>query len=202
MKILNVKGKQCPLPLIETKKALNEMGGEAELKVITDSETAKNNVTRFLNDNDIQSEWSENDQVYEILINHRGGDLEQADAEAYCSPANAVDSDFVVVFTKDYLGEGSEELGRILMNGFLDTLIADENFPKKLMFFNSAVLMTLKGSAQIDMLRELEEAGMEILVCGTCLDYYKKTNELAVGKVSNMLEIQTSMIEAGKVLNF
>ena len=88
------------------------------------------------------------------------------------------------------------------MSGFLDTLIADDNIPQKMMFFNSAVLMTIKGSPQEEVLQELEEAGVDILVCGTCLDYYKKTKELAVGKVSNMMEIQMGMIEAGKILNF
>lgn len=201
MKILDVKGKKCPLPLIETKKALNEMGTDEVLKVVTDSETSKNNVTRFLSDNNIKSEWSEKDHVYEILINYQDTDLENVEAEAYCTTDPLKDTGFVIVFTKNYLGEGSEELGKTLMNGFLDTLIADENFPRKMMFFNAAIFMTLKGSPQEEMLKELEEAGVEILVCGTCLDFYKKTKELAVGKVSNMLEIQNSMLGAAKTIN-
>jgi selenium metabolism protein YedF len=201
MKILDVKGKKCPLPLIETKKALNEMGTDEVLKVITDSETSKNNVTRFLSDNNIKSDWSEKDHVYEILVNYQDTDLENVQAEAYCTPDPPKDTGFVIVFTKNYLGEGSEELGKILMNGFLDTLIADEKYPRKMMFFNSAVFMALKGSPQEEMLRELEEEGVEILVCGTCLDFYKKSKELAVGKVSNMLEIQNSMLSADKVIN-
>ncbi len=202
MKILDVTGKKCPLPLIETKKTLNEIGKDTALKVITDSETAKNNVTRFLNDNNIQSEWSQNDKVFEIMINYQEVDLEHVQAEAYCSADTPQDKGFVVVFSKNYLGEGSEELGKILINGYLDTLIADEQYPQKMMFFNSGVFMTLKGSPQEEMLQEFEKEGVEILICGTCLDYYKKTKELAVGKVSNMLEIQTSMNEAAKVLNF
>jgi len=201
MKILDVTGKKCPLPLIETKKALNALEQDQGLKVITDSETAKKNVTRFLNDNNIKSQWEKKDQVFEIMINYQESDLENVRAEAYCETDNSADQGFVVVFSKNYLGEGSEELGKILINGYLETLIADEKYPRKMMFFNSGALMTIKGSPQEEVLKEFEEAGVEILVCGTCLDFYKKTDELAVGKISNMLEIQDAMIEATKILN-
>jgi len=201
MKILDVTGKKCPLPLIETKKALNTLEQGESLKVVTDNETAKNNVTRFLNDNNIKSQWEKNDQVYEIMINYQDSDLENIRAEAYCETDNSGDQGFVVVFSKNYLGEGSEELGKILINGYLETLIADEKYPQKMMFLNSGALMTIKGSPQEEVLKEFEEAGVEILVCGTCLDFYKMTDQLAVGKISNMLEIQDAMIGAGKVLN-
>ena len=201
MKILDVTGKKCPLPLIETKKALNTLEQDQGLKVITDSETAKNNVTRFLDDNNIKSQWDKIDQVFEIMINYQKSDLENVRAEAYCETDNPGDQGFVVVFSKNYLGEGSEELGKILINGYLETLIADEKYPRKMMFLNSGALMTIKDSPQEEVLKEFEEAGVEILVCGTCLDFYKKTDELAVGKISNMLEIQDAMIEATKILN-
>ena len=69
-----------------------------------------------------------------------------------------------------------------------------------MMFFNSGVLMTLKDSAQLEMIKELEDAGVEMLVCGTCLEFFDKTRDLAVGKISNMYEILDGMISTAKVL--
>ncbi|MEA3476598.1 MAG: sulfurtransferase-like selenium metabolism protein YedF [Bacteroidota bacterium] len=200
MKILDVIGKRCPLPLIETKKALKDLPEGEALKVITDSETSKNNVSRFLQDNNIKSDWSKSGDVFEILINYQAADLEDVRAEDYCIIDPPTDKGFVIVFTKDYLGEGSEELGKILINGYLDTLIANEKLPVKMMFFNSGVLMTLKDSAQLEMIKELEDAGVEMLVCGTCLEFFDKTRDLAVGKISNMYEILDGMISTAKIL--
>ena len=200
MKILDVIGKRCPLPLIETKKALKDLPEGEALKVITDSETSKNNVSRFLQDNNIKSDWSKSGDVFEILINYQAADLEDVRAEDYCITDPPADKGFVIVFTSNYLGEGSEELGKILINGYLDTLIANEKLPGKMMFFNSGVLMTLKDSAQLEMIKELEDAGVEMLVCGTCLEFFDKTRDLAVGKISNMYEILDGMISTAKVL--
>ncbi len=200
MKILDVIGKRCPLPLIATKKALKDLPEGEALKVITDSETSRDNVSRFLQDNNIKSDWSKSGDVFEILINYQEADLEDARAEDYCISDPPAEQGFVIVFTRNYLGEGSEELGKILINGYLDTLIANEKLPGKMMFFNSGVLMVLKDSDQLEMIRELEDAGVEMLVCGTCLEFFDKTRDLAVGRISNMYEILDGMIGTAKVL--
>jgi selenium metabolism protein YedF len=110
-------------------------------------------------------------------------------------------SDLVVFIDTDSLGRGSEELGRILMRSFLQTLEQSEVQPKKVILINSGVKLACEGSDVLEDLQELAGKGAEILSCGTCLDYFAIKKKLMVGKVSNMYEILNSVAQAGKVIN-
>ena len=95
---------------------------------------------------------------------------------------------------------GDEQLGRVLMRAFVKTLKELDPLPERLIFVNSAVRLTTKGSELIADLRELESRGVRILSCGTCLDYYQLKDVLEIGTVTNMHEIVTSLIAADRVL--
>ncbi|MBI4796029.1 MAG: sulfurtransferase-like selenium metabolism protein YedF, partial [Deltaproteobacteria bacterium] len=105
----------------------------------------------------------------------------------------------VVVFASDRMGEGDPELGAILMRAFGQTLVQME-VPKKLLFYNRGVFLTLNDSPVLAELKGLEEMGVELLVCGTCLDFYKVKERLAAGKVSNMFTILESQMQAGRII--
>ncbi len=201
MKILDAKGLKCPMPLIKTKKALQEIEKDEALKIIIDNETSVKNVEHFLTDNGMEATRSEKNGIYEIVVNKQDGDLEEVQAEAYCAPSGEKDNSYVVMFAKDRLGEGSNELGNVLVAGLLNTIKERDVLPEKIIFMNSGINLVLNDSPALPLLKELDEKGVDLVSCGTCLDYFGTMDKLAVGRVSNMYEILESMLAVGKVIN-
>lgn len=201
MKILDAKGLKCPMPLIETKKALKEIEKDETLKIIVDNETSVKNVEHFLTDNGMEVERSEKNGIFEIVVNKQEGDLEEVQAEAYCTTSGELDESYVVMFAKDRLGEGSEELGNVLVAGLLNTIKERDVLPEKIIFMNSGVNLVLNDSPALPLLKELSDKNVDLVSCGTCLDYFGKMDELALGRVSNMYDILESMLSVGKVIN-
>lgn len=106
----------------------------------------------------------------------------------------------IVVLSADHMGEGDEELGKILMNSFLFALKQSVPLPDTILLYNSGAKLTAEGSPCLEDLKELESLGMEILTCGTCLNYYNLTEKLLVGSVTNMYTIAEKMMEASRIL--
>ena len=119
-------------------------------------------------------------------------------AEAACVP-DARDNT-VVVISSDKMGEGEEELGKVLIKGYIYALTQLETLPKTILFYNKGAYLTCEGSASLEDLKSLEAQGVEILTCGTCLNYYGITEKLQVGTVTNMYVIAETMAKAGKVV--
>jgi selenium metabolism protein YedF len=115
--------------------------------------------------------------------------------------AEVASGPLVLVVSSDIMGQGEAELGNILVRGFFHTLGEVEPLPQTIIFFNSGVKLACEGSPVVDDLCALEEAGIEMLVCGTCLGYFELNGKLSVGQVSNMYDIAETMLSAGKVVN-
>jgi selenium metabolism protein YedF len=98
------------------------------------------------------------------------------------------------------MGSGPDELGAILMKAFINTIREVTPLPSKLIFYNSGILLTAEGSPLVASIRELESAGVEVLVCGTCVNYYDKKDEIRVGTISNMYTILESLTAAGRII--
>ncbi|MDD5508764.1 MAG: sulfurtransferase-like selenium metabolism protein YedF [Bacteroidales bacterium] len=201
MKIIDVRGKKCPMPLIETKKALKELGQNETLKVLLDSETSVQNVMRYLKDNGISAEQHNTGNEFEVLINTSGQTGELTEVDPCCDTPIPVDKSYVVVFAKDRIGEGDNELGLVLAGSMLNTIREYDVLPQKIIFMNAGINLVLKGAPALVHLTELEKRGVEIITCGTCLNYFEKADQLAVGRVTNMYEILDSLLKAGKVIN-
>ncbi len=106
----------------------------------------------------------------------------------------------VVVLSSNTMGEGDEELGGILIKGFLYALTELDNLPRAIVMYNSGVKLAIDGT-QVRDLKTLEDHGVEILICGTCLDYYGiKGLELEVGQISNMYYIVETLHGAEKII--
>ena len=106
----------------------------------------------------------------------------------------------IVVVSSDRMGSGNDELGKVLMKGFLFAITQLDVLPRKMLFYNGGATLTAKGSDPLEHLKPLEAQGVEILTCGTCLDYYQLKDKLAVGTVTNMYSIVEAMAEAGKII--
>ncbi|MCE5257403.1 MAG: sulfurtransferase-like selenium metabolism protein YedF [Spirochaetaceae bacterium] len=109
-------------------------------------------------------------------------------------------ADSLTVFlATDKIGHGNDELGELLMKGFIYALAESEHKPDRIIFMNGGIKLAVEGSEFLENLRHLEKDGVEILACGTCLDFYGLKEKLAVGRVSNMYEI-VNLLSSGRVL--
>lgn len=200
MKIVDAKGKLCPVPLIMTKKALNEISEDDGLEVLIDNETSMKNVTRFLEDNRMKVHSQLKEGVFHLFVNKTGTIPENLKVEEYCQVEPPAKSNVVVAIQRNRLGDGAEELGNILIKAFVNTLPEVSTKPKTIVFLNSGIYLALKDSVVIDSLKKLEADEVEIMVCGTCLDYYQQKQNLGVGKVSNMYDILERLTNASHVI--
>ena len=106
----------------------------------------------------------------------------------------------VVVISSDHMGEGNDALGRALMKGFLYALSKLDDLPDTILFYNGGAGLTVKDSPALLDIQAMEAAGVEILTCGTCLNHYGLTEQLAAGSVTNMYAIADIMMQADHIM--
>lgn len=200
MRTIDAKGELCPKPLIMTKKALGEIGDNEPLEILIDNETSMKNVIRFLADNGFNPSVRNEGKVFHVLVSKTGEMPENAPLEDYCEINLPQKSNYVVAFQRDKLGDGADELGKILIKAFINTLPEVTNQPKSLVFLNAGIFLALKNSPVIESLVKLEKSGVKIFVCGTCLDYYGEKANIGVGIVSNMYDILEQLSNTGTVI--
>lgn len=194
---IDLRGKQCPIPVIQTKKAL-ENNEKGTIVTIVDNDVAKENISKLAKSMNLKAEIKEAKGDFYIEI-YKEGDIQITEGLEYPSKEEKKEN-LVILITKDTLGEGDRELGEVLMKGYIYTLTEATKTPRRLLFLNSGVRLTVEGSLVIDHLRTLEEKGVEILSCGACLDYYKVKNQLMVGGIGNMYDIVEKTNASGKTI--
>ncbi|MBB5173633.1 DsrE family protein [Texcoconibacillus texcoconensis] len=92
----------------------------------------------------------------------------------------------IILLTSEHLGSGEEELGRSLLENYFTLLKQEDDKPAAIFTINKGVYtLTDRHFASLH-LKEMEENGVPILGCKTCIDYYQLSNELVVGEVSSM----------------
>jgi selenium metabolism protein YedF len=107
---------------------------------------------------------------------------------------------FVIVISENKMGRGNDELGTVLIKAFLHTVAGQAQKPNVMIFYNTGVQLTVQGSDVLEDLKQLESEGVQILVCGTCLNYFEIKDKLAAGVLSNMYDIVETMSSAGRLL--
>ncbi|AGB42068.1 selenium metabolism protein YedF [Halobacteroides halobius DSM 5150] len=187
MKELNARGLDCPKPVVKTKQALEE---EDKVIVTVDDQVQAENVAKLAKKMNCKVSTLEEENYYKLTI-EKLADETTEDKE---------DSQGKVYFiTSATLGEGAEELGNVLMKGFISTLLNVTPVPNKIIFINSGVKVPTLNQEAKEHLKELEAKGVTILSCGTCLDYYGLEEKLEIGNISNMYEILDSLNSNGVV---
>ncbi|HFD39446.1 MAG TPA: sulfurtransferase-like selenium metabolism protein YedF [Anaerolineae bacterium] len=196
--MVDARGLACPQPVIQTRKAMQS--GAAQVVTLVDNETSLTNVSRMAKKAGWQVHVTAEGDDFRIEM-QRGEAAPQARPAPSESPAApAPGGPLVLVVSADVMGRGHDELGGILIRGFFHTLGEVEPRPQMIIFFNTGVRLACEGSPVLDDLRALEESGIEMLACGTCLDYLALKETLAVGQVSNMYDIAGAILGAGKVV--
>ncbi len=186
-KIVDCRGMACPGPVISTKKAIEETES-GRITVIVDNEVAKTNVAKFAAASALGAAVETKDGHYYISI-VKGSGQQVTGVASQTAASDAGNNSQVYLITQDTLGHGSPELGAVLINAFMTTLLEVKPLPAAILMINSGVKLTVKGSPVLDQLTTLAGRGVTILSCGTCLDYYQCKAELAVGEVTNMYTV-------------
>lgn len=181
--ILDARGQECPKPVIMTKKELEDME-KGILTTIVDNEVAKENISKLANSLGLDFTVEEvSQEEYHIHIN-KGDTIKE---EGLSLSSNL--KDMTIGFSSDTMGKGDDQLGKILMKSFIYTVSETKPYPTTMVFFNSGVRLTCEDSEVIDDLIRLENEGVEIISCGTCLDFLNIKEKLKVGSISNMYTI-------------
>ena len=197
MEELDCRGLACPAPVLQTKELLEKDHLE-RIKVLVDNEAAKQNVSRFLESRNFAVTVEQDGPVFHIT-----GEGEKGAPPGYTpvETAKPEKKRIMVMIATDRLGRGDDELGGKLMVNFIKTLkeMGDELW--RLVLVNNGVKLTIGGSEILEDLKGLNESGVMIMVCGTCLDYFHLLDKKEVGETTNMLDIVTSMQVADKVIS-
>ena len=227
---LDERGKQCPLPVIEAKKALEKAEPGSVVEVVVDNEIAVQNLKKLALHKGLDS-LSEKVSEREFLVKIWAGvkekaeqvrenaeqakeraeqaresaeqekeNAEQAEKESIKCARDCREKGLVLVLASDEMWQGDAVLGRLLMKGFVYAVTQQDKLPETVLLFNGGAKLSCQGSDSLEDLKELEAQGVEILTCGTCLNHYGIAEKLLVGNVTNMYEIVEKMTGAKKIV--
>lgn len=199
-KTVNAMGDVCPVPLVKAKNAIAELAGSGKVEVLVDNEIAVQNLEKMAQQKGygfLVKEKKEKEYHVEFTVS----EIEPAETEeeTVCL-VPAAKKTKLVVLSADHMGEGAEELGKILMKSFLYALTQQDELPDTILCYNGGAKLTCEGSESLEDLKDLAARGVEILTCGTCLNFYGITEKLQVGSVTNMYDIVERMSSADRVI--
>ena len=194
-KRLDLKGLACPGPVVAVKKALESMETGVVIAVV-DNPEAKENIERFAKNAGLGVSAEPKGSDFTLTITKPGA----KEGGAVMPEPTPVFGKTVLYVASSIMGEENPQLGGVLIRAFFKTLLEIENQPDRIIFVHGGVRLSVNGSPVLDSLKALECRGVEILSCGTCLDFFSLKDQLAVGVVSNMFEIAGSLFSAGKVI--
>ena len=197
MKEIDARGLSCPAPVVQTKIAIEE-GYVKAIRVVVDNEAAQQNVKRFLESQGFDVALEKVDDHYSVM-----GQCDKVTAKKplEASEAEARQTKIMIMIATDRIGYGDDKLGLKLMVSFIRTLKEMGPDLWRLVFVNNGVNLAIQSSEVLVDLKELEDSGLQILVCGTCLTHFHLLEQKRVGETTNMLDIVTAMQLADKVIN-
>jgi selenium metabolism protein YedF len=204
MKKIDVRNLACPGPVLKLRDLLE--AGEREIALHVADELSRSNVTRFASSRGAEVEVSEPGDGSFVIAIRTGGNATDARPEEeellVCDVPDATTSSGprVVQITAATMGSGDDELGALLLRSFLKTQAELDPKPDAILFYNDGVKLCCEGSTLLDDLCGLEAAGVEIIACGTCLNYFELADQLRVGRVTDMLEIAGRLAKAGSIV--
>ena len=224
---VNAMGDACPIPVVKTKNAIKELNGAGVVETLVDNEIAVQNLTKMANQKGygVKSEkLGENEFKVTMTISENassesasvgaegsaaegaagstaaGTDQTENQEEQVTCAAPAKGKNVVVVISSAQMGSGNDELGTALMKGFIYALGQQEILPKTIIFYNGGASIPCEDSVSLEDLKSMEAQGVEILTCGTCLNFYGLSEKLAVGSVTNMYVIAEKMTQADLIV--
>ena len=205
---VDAMGDTSPIPVVKTKNAIKELKGSGEVQTLVDNEIAVQNLTKMANQKGYGVKSQKlGEGKYEVTMTISDGNADaiattgdSAEEEQIVCYPDARKKNTVVVLASATMGAGDEELGEILMKGFIYALSQQEELPTTILLYNGGAKISCEESPSLEDLRSLEAQGVEILTCGTCLNHYGLTDKLKVGDVTNMYVIAEKMTQADLIV--
>lgn len=201
MKLMDMTGKPCPIPVIQAKKelALPDSDGAA---LLVDNIVAVQNLQKMADGMGYLFDYEQTGDNYRVTLRKDGTAAEAMPTSEVVPPETELPDggQAIVLITGSQMGNGSEELGNILMKGFLFSLTESQTPPQTLIFLNSGVQLAVEGSNAVPDLKVLADKGTKIYACGTCLNYYGLTEKLAAGEIVDMYTITEHLQSAGRLI--
>lgn len=200
---VNAMGDACPIPVVKTKNAIKELNGPGVVETLVDNEIAVQNLTKMAKQKGYgvkseklgENEFKVTMEIGEVAANDTVEEVEDTNCQVPAKKKNVV-----VVISSKTMGSGNDELGTTLMKGFIYAISQQDELPSTILFYNGGAEHTCEGSASLEDLKSMEAQGVEILTCGTCLNFYGLTDKLQVGGVTNMYVIAEKMTGADLVV--
>ena len=212
---LDMRGYLCPQPLIKTRRLWKTLAAGEQFQVLVDNDIAHLNLVSFLNDQGAApSVQKEGDDCW-VIVATRAADSAISNATEMTKPTANTTSEvsialgqqpanqpanYIVVLKSDCMGHGDDDLGRLLVKGYLNTLRELDNKPTAIILYNGGALVANQGSGSEAALKALEEDGVDVIVCGACVDFFAIKETLAAGRISNMYEIAEKIAHTGHVV--
>ena len=199
--VIDARGDACPIPVVKTLKALGALAGPGEVETVVDNKVAVENLTRMgaskgcavAVEQTAEKEWRVTTTADKAVAVASG----EAESVTCDVPQGG---NVVVAITSDAMGAGDDTLGKKLMKAFIYSLTQLDELPRTIVFYNGGAHLTCEGSASLEDLKGLASAGVEILTCGTCTDFYGITDKLQVGEITNMYVIAQKLMGASHVV--
>ena len=209
-KLVNALGMACPLPVVNAKKAVEELTAGDVLTVLVDNEIAVQNLERFAgykgfgvsSEQRAEKEFAVIMKITEGLAEaeENSDAAEDADLQEEASDS-LIKKGMVVVLSGNVMGTGDEKLGKALMKAFVFAVTKQDQLPETILCYNTGAYLTCEGADTLEDMKSLEAEGVKIFTCGTCLDFYGMKEKLAVGGVTNMYDIVETMEKARTILS-
>ncbi len=198
-------GRLCPQPLIMAKKAIKAAKEGDQIMLISDNDVAFANLQDYLKELKFEftSSWEgkQGTIIFNIGVATEVGAsvVDTVNAEDFCAVPIQLSS-YVVVIKSQTMGCGDDELGAILMRAFINSLPEADKLPSSVIMYNAGIKLALKGSDTLAAFEQLMAKGINVFVCGTCLDFFNAKEDLALGTITNMYKITELTTRASHVV--
>ena len=200
-KIIDCRGMACPLPVVNAKKAAQELSDGDVLTVRVDNEIAVQNLSRFAEHKGFAvAAEKKAEKDYTVIMNVSGTAAEETKEEEINCTMDSRRKGMLVVLSGNTMGTGDAKLGTSLMKAFVFALTKQDQLPDTILCYNTGAFLTCEDADTLEDLKLLESEGVTILTCGTCLDFYGLKEKLAVGSVTNMYDIVERMENAAQII--
>ena len=201
-KMIDCRGMACPLPVVNAKRAAEELSAGDVLTVLVDNEIAVQNLTRFGEHKGFTvTAEKKSDREYAVIMNITGEAVQQTkQEEAVACEMDSRRKGMLVVLSANTMGTGDPKLGTSLMKAFVFALTKQDQLPDTILCYNTGAYLTCEGADTLEDLKLLESEGVTVLTCGTCLDFYGLKEKLAVGGATNMYDIVERMENAAQII--
>ena len=192
MKTIDTRGKICPMPLIIFKREIKDAKQGEEVKILTDNDMACQNLGDYLSELGITYIKEEKDNMTVLMFTYN---------VRVCNTSITEENEYIMILNADTIGKGDEQLGRILMKAFVNTIENLDNLPSKIICYNAGVKLLTLGNDTASTLDKLhKDRGITIMACGTCVDFYDLKGKLIDHKVVNMLNILDIQSKAKNII--